>query len=141
MSEQQKLAHMSHRRSQYEPEAFDLVLPGIGAIGIVKSETDARRVVACWNACRGIDTDALWPGVLGVIGTDASNTAAQRDRLLAALEQLCDVLGKCAETEKPRALIAECRQSMKAPTPPEQSIPGIEVLYVDATPRPTYWRS
>lgn len=103
---------------------------------------NARRLVACWNACEGISTENLEDNLpVKYLATHYNAVLAQRDRLLAALEELCDVLGKCAETEKPRALIAECHQSLKVPKSPEESIPGIEVLYVDATLRPAYWRS
>lgn len=140
MSEQQDKGRMFFRQSQFE--VFDLVIPGIGAIGTAKSEADARRFRACWNACDGVSTVSLEQhGQAGLILDSAITVIGQRDRLLAALEELCDVLGKCGETEMPRALIAECYQSLKAPKLPEESIPGIEVLYVDATPRPTYRRS
>jgi hypothetical protein len=36
----------SHQPSQYEPEAFDIIQPGIGALAIVKSEHFARLIAA-----------------------------------------------------------------------------------------------
>lgn len=50
-------------------------------------EKNCRRLVACWNACEGIDTAFLE----GKKFTDCSTThaaIAQRDELLAALEQI-----------------------------------------------------
>jgi hypothetical protein len=38
------------RPSTYEPEAFDIVAPNIGAIGIVKHVADAARIVKCVNS-------------------------------------------------------------------------------------------
>jgi hypothetical protein len=36
----------SHQISRYEPEAFDIIEPGIGALAIVKSEDYARLIAA-----------------------------------------------------------------------------------------------
>lgn len=53
-----------------------------------QSEANARRLVACWNACEGIDTEYLE-------GNDslphyARRLMAQRDELLQALKQMLD---------------------------------------------------
>lgn len=37
---------------------------GHGAIGLAYSPEDARRLVACWNACAGLSTEALERGAL-----------------------------------------------------------------------------
>lgn len=51
------------------------------------SEEDARRIVACVNACAGLPTEVLERYKLGVIGVDYKSTKQQRDELLAALER------------------------------------------------------
>jgi len=40
------LGPWSHQISRYEPEAFDIIEPGIGALAIVKSEDYARLIAA-----------------------------------------------------------------------------------------------
>jgi hypothetical protein len=42
----QTLGPWSHQISRYEPEAFDIIEPGIGALAIVKSEDYARLIAA-----------------------------------------------------------------------------------------------
>lgn len=53
-------------------------------------DEDARRLVACWNACEGIDTEDLEAANVSIIHKlhdDASKRVlAQRDELLEALE-------------------------------------------------------
>jgi hypothetical protein len=56
-------------------------------------EANARRLVACWNACEGISTDALETeggAVMGWVRTASKLIAAttQRDELLEALKEL-----------------------------------------------------
>lgn len=62
--------------SQYEPDGF--------------LSTDARRIVACVNACRGISTEQLEAvshfGIVGAQTTDKLALIKQRDDLLAAIE-------------------------------------------------------
>ena len=52
------------------------------------SEEDARRIVACVNACAGIPTEVLERYKLGIIGVDYKLTKQQRDELLAAAEAI-----------------------------------------------------
>jgi hypothetical protein len=47
---------------------------------------NARRIVACWNACDGIDTQYLESYGLPDFAQKISDLAAQRDELLADLE-------------------------------------------------------
>lgn len=77
--------------------------PGIGevcdesgrCIGIMIDYANARRVVACINACAGISTDVL---ELGRVSPDAfeleesraDKAEQQRDQLRAALEAIAD---------------------------------------------------
>lgn len=55
---------------------------------------NAARLVACWNACQGIDTADLLAGSVSVIqklhGEAAKLVLAQRDELLAALKVFQD---------------------------------------------------
>jgi hypothetical protein len=55
-------------------------------------EETARRLVACWNACEGIDTEDLEAGSVSIIqklhDDAAKRVLEQRDELLEAL-QLC----------------------------------------------------
>lgn len=47
---------------------------------------DARRIVACVNACRGLPTDELeQKGLIAAVGTQLLEADQQRDELLAAL--------------------------------------------------------
>ena len=59
-----------------------------------RSEHDARRLAACWNACEGVPTESLekeWWGHLGD-KTKPSKLMAQRDALLAACKALVEAI-------------------------------------------------
>lgn len=48
---------------------------------------NARRIVACVNACRGLSTDELEKhGLVSAVGTELIELEKQRDQLLTALE-------------------------------------------------------
>lgn len=49
---------------------------------------DARRIVACVNACAGLPTEQLESSPLGGVLNGVAGLIAQRDELLAALEGL-----------------------------------------------------
>lgn len=50
---------------------------------------NARRIVACVNACRGLPTDELeQKGLVAAVGTQLLEADQLRDELLAALEKL-----------------------------------------------------
>ena len=50
---------------------------------------NARRIVACVNACRGLPTDELeQKGLVAAVGTQLLELEQQRDGLLVALEEL-----------------------------------------------------
>ena len=84
------------------------------------SEANARRIVACVNACAGISTDALEIGRMSPDAFHENESRAdkaeqQRDELLAALEHILAgslSLPRFAE-EQARSAIA----SVKASTP------------------------
>ena len=58
--------------------------------GTVITEDDARRIVACWNACAGIGTDALERGVVA--------------EMLQALKDCEEAMDYMSEYEIPIAL-------------------------------------
>ena len=95
---------------------------------------DARRIVACVNACAGIPTDMLEnadssAGLFGRIAakacTERDRATAQRDQLLAALKFVLPSLVSmseddefgCAEEIGARAAIAACERTA-APSVP-----------------------
>ena len=50
---------------------------------------NARRIVACVNACRGLPTDELeQKGLVAAVGTQLLDVEQQRDVLLAALDEI-----------------------------------------------------
>ena len=63
------------------------------AFGAVYSEDDARRIVACVNACAGLPTEQLESSPLGGVLNGVAGLIAQRDELLAALEGVLAVVG------------------------------------------------
>ena len=53
---------------------------------------NARRLVACWNACQGLTTDDLEKaGLVSAVGNELMCLEAQRNKLLTALKQLADM--------------------------------------------------
>ncbi|MFQ2180205.1 hypothetical protein ACK33W_02745 [Aeromonas veronii] len=64
----------------------------IAEVGSEDDETvipDARRIVACVNACHGLPTDELeQKGLVAAVGTQLLDADQQRDELLAALEEV-----------------------------------------------------
>lgn len=52
---------------------------------------DARRIVACVNACRGLPTEELeQKGLVAAVGTQLLDVEQQRDELLTALGALAE---------------------------------------------------
>ena len=51
---------------------------------------DARRIVACVNACRGASTEVLESGVVHDWSLLMTELEKQRDQLLATLQQIAD---------------------------------------------------
>lgn len=69
-------------------------LPGIDCIATMQVsnqpmwDQDARRLVACWNACEGIITDALeQDDAPRKLREDRDMLLAQRDELMVALQE------------------------------------------------------
>lgn len=62
---------------------------GNTAFAVVLSDINARRLVACWNACDGIRTEALEhrAHLLKAENDQLAMLNAQRDELLEALKQ------------------------------------------------------
>jgi len=50
------------------------------------AEANARRLVACWNACEGLPTAWIEGGAADIL-EHAKSLNAQRDELLAALQE------------------------------------------------------
>jgi hypothetical protein len=48
----------------------------------------ARRMVASWNACRGVEVEALEGHAIQVVAAEHSQIKAERDALLAAINDL-----------------------------------------------------
>lgn len=62
---------------------------GDGFIADVDTKDNARRIVACVNACRGLPTDELeQKGLVAAVGTQLLEADQLRDELLAALEEV-----------------------------------------------------
>lgn len=49
--------------------------------------SNARRLVACWNACEGVSTEALETCGKSLLDGETAELSAQRDELLAALKR------------------------------------------------------
>lgn len=78
-----------------------------------EKEANARRLVACWNACEGSTTESL-----ELLGSDyikpLVDLIRQRDELLAALYEATDLMGRAdlatiSHLPKYRALIAKVK--------------------------------
>ncbi len=70
-------------------------------------ESDARRIVACWNACAGISTEQLkeWAEMgrpirksLADLKAEADSAARMRDTLLVAAHTAADQIRRCDYT-------------------------------------------
>ena len=73
---------------------FSAEFTGLYPSDVEEAEANARRLVACWNACEGIATDELEEiartgGMLGP-REDVAKIAEQRDELREALQALVD---------------------------------------------------
>lgn len=59
-----------------------------------EGKANARRIVACVNACRGLSTDELEKhGLVSAVGTELIELKKQRDQLLAAIEKASEYIG------------------------------------------------
>ncbi len=103
----------------------DSHLPGDGKRDCTASEAqaNARRIVACVNACEGVSTENLHPGDMHRLILDLDEARRQRNQLLAALnglrypggfagepDQYCDHAAEpCNRCEAARAAIASVK--------------------------------
>jgi hypothetical protein len=68
----------------------------------VPTKANARRLVACWNACEGLETSFIETAVSSLVEHAetaievAATLKAQRDELLAALKTINSRLLECA---------------------------------------------
>lgn len=83
---------------------------------VINSEANASRIVACINACAGLDTEQLESsgGIAATakyLSVQIASVNRQRDELLAVLEGLLDEVAGCMCTyEMPaRAVIQKVR--------------------------------
>jgi len=61
------------------------------------AEANARRLVACWNACEGVSTEELEAGLLPTADTPLhKRVMAERDELIEALRDLVEHQGHVA---------------------------------------------
>ena len=79
-------------RSKEDDQSYGIACP----VDLTE-EANARRIVACVNACAGLPTEVLERYKLGVIGVDYKSTKQQRDELLAALERFMDSHEECTD--------------------------------------------
>ena len=94
--------------------------------GLAKDEWEdnARRIVACVNACAGIDTDELESLPRGLLtdpscdqyAADNATLCAQLDELLAAANNLHDVMGRY-HTEQAFKRLMAVAEKIKTTTP------------------------
>lgn len=72
------------------------IVPEVGSadwpvVTLGAKEPDARRLVSCWNACDGLDTEAIEGlaevGGVTCLAVDSRNYMRERDQLRAALER------------------------------------------------------
>jgi hypothetical protein len=96
----------------------DTTVASSACSGLAKDEWEdnARRIVACVNACAGIDTVQL--EMLDVVSAlDSLNKVrAQRDELLAAANNLHDVMGRY-HTEQAFKRLMAVAEKIKTTTP------------------------
>ena len=94
------------------PEIHDQDDNCVAAVGngLPRSVSNARRLVACWNACQGLPTDALEKNPASL-----SQLLTQRDELLIALEHALawndDAQPEPAWVSEARAVIAKATGS------------------------------
>lgn len=68
---------------------FSAEFTGLFSSDIEEAEANARRLVACWNACEGISTDNLENNQpVKWLAQQYNNAIKQRDELMEALREL-----------------------------------------------------
>ena len=83
-----------------------------------RSEANAERLVACWNACQGIDTADLKSGSVSIIQKlhdyVAQRVLEQRDELLAALQGIIGYFDSGNSVDVSQATIKAGSDEVKA---------------------------
>lgn len=95
MSEQHTPGPLKNvKHSIYSDAGYSIALALLtrSSLGEEHDEANARRLVACWNASEGIDTEDLEAGSVNIIDKlhddAARRVMAQRDELLEALKHI-----------------------------------------------------
>lgn len=85
----------------FDGDGFNICSSSNGrVIGVIKTEEDRRRIVACVNACQGVAIEALEGDRIEWLQVGKYNeTAQQRDELLAALKEAKDVIDSYTELD------------------------------------------
>ena len=87
-------------RSKEDDQSYGIACP----VDLTE-EANARRIVACVNACAGLPTEVLERYKLGVIGVDYKSTKQQRDELLAAAEAIEIDAEECLDFDECTAML------------------------------------
>ena len=121
MSEQHTPGPLKNvKHSIYSDAGYSIALTLLtrSSLGAEHDEANARRLVACWNASEGIDTEDLEAGSVNIIDKlhddAARRVMAQRDELLKALKECVEdseqavgeYVEKYGETYRPQRLQA-----------------------------------
>ena len=97
---------MSHTKEPWAADEFGQINDSEGK-PIVGHPYNARRIVACVNACAGLPNDALDGGWTAAgLSEYAKRLEQQRDELLAAAKNLRDVKGRHHSEQAFNALVA-----------------------------------
>ena len=100
--------------------SLGIMSPGDPFIGIDESQANARRLVACWNACDGVSTESLESVIPGasILDTQFAESKLERGRaeLMAVCEREAAMPCRCAAPHSQciscaaRAAIAKARE-------------------------------
>jgi hypothetical protein len=63
------------------------------------SQADARRIVACWNACDGVETELLDVSGAGILARSAIKTSDLHEQLQATRKLMQDLLDAAKRLE------------------------------------------
>lgn len=81
-----------------------------------RQTANLRRVVACWNACEGIDTELLEQKILGDQIAAKMSLIDQRDELLEALKTAKWMLERDYIDDQKMAVINKCDEAIEKAT-------------------------
>lgn len=86
----------NHSGDEVKTADGNLIAVTLLGTSLIENQANARRIVACVNACAGIDTEVLekHAGQQGLMIYLMSDLVKQRDELLAAAKNLRDVRGR-----------------------------------------------